>query len=256
MYAAFGDFEEAEKIFKQIPRKDAISFNAMMMAYNSNNSAFSSDKNKQAVLKLVAEMEKSKIELDQATFVIVLNTCAAFHDLENGKKMVKKIEKIAKLKEDQYLIEKILNMYCHCNMKEAQIFFDKIQEKNLKMWNLMMHSYNLNKDFKSTMNVFQQMEKSKMEPDSTSFSNALIACGNLKDIKLGSEMYRKIPDEMSDQLSRHLITMYGKCEGVEEAESVFDASPKDEACYQAMIKTYRANNREEEAQKLQKEMGV
>ncbi|KAI6669610.1 hypothetical protein NL676_004495 [Syzygium grande] len=69
MYAKCGAVDEAIQVFKQLPKRDLMSWTSMITAYGSHGQAFEA-------LNLFAKMRHSNIEPDQVTFLAVLSTCS------------------------------------------------------------------------------------------------------------------------------------------------------------------------------------
>ncbi|KDP39932.1 hypothetical protein JCGZ_03463 [Jatropha curcas] len=68
MYCKCGDLEDALKLFVQIPRKDVITWNAMISGYAQHGAG-------EKALSLFEEMKKAGIKPDWITFVEVLLAC-------------------------------------------------------------------------------------------------------------------------------------------------------------------------------------
>ncbi|XP_047322536.1 pentatricopeptide repeat-containing protein At1g08070, chloroplastic-like [Impatiens glandulifera] len=69
MYAKCGDMDLARIVFDEMPNRNVVSFNSMIMGYGNHGYGEKS-------LEMFVEMEKSGIEVNDATFVCVLSSCA------------------------------------------------------------------------------------------------------------------------------------------------------------------------------------
>ena len=69
MFAKFGDIEGSNHVFREIPEKDLVSWNAMVFAFGLHGEP------NQAV-KFYNEMMMTRVKPDKVTFIDLLMTCS------------------------------------------------------------------------------------------------------------------------------------------------------------------------------------
>ncbi|XP_010550953.2 PREDICTED: pentatricopeptide repeat-containing protein At5g27110 [Tarenaya hassleriana] len=79
MYSKCGDMKEASRIFDSLPKKDVVSWTAMIAAYGSHGKATEA-------LKLFDEMQKLGAKPDGVTFLAVLSACGHGGLVDDGVK--------------------------------------------------------------------------------------------------------------------------------------------------------------------------
>ncbi|KAK8968395.1 Pentatricopeptide repeat-containing protein [Platanthera guangdongensis] len=77
MYAKCGAIESAKEVFDQIPERNTISFNSMIMGYGLHGQT-------NMALELFLEMEKCGSVPNEATFVCILSACTQSGDVLEG----------------------------------------------------------------------------------------------------------------------------------------------------------------------------
>ncbi|XP_024996625.1 putative pentatricopeptide repeat-containing protein At5g47460 [Cynara cardunculus var. scolymus] len=120
----------------------------------------------------------------------------------------------------------LIDLYVKLDMlKDAHKLFDEIPEPGLVAWNSLISGYVRSGKFRKALNLFLELERSRIRSDSYSFTSVLSVCGQLSLIRFGKAVHSRIVRfgvECSTFVSNCLIDMYGKCDHIEDAIKIFD----------------------------------
>lgn len=96
------------------------------------------------------------------------------------------------------------------------------------------------------LDVFRAMQLSKHRPDSVALARVLNVCAQLRDLKLGKEVHGQVLKkkfEMIPFISSEIMKMYGSCQSVLTAKSIFSSIPvKGSMTWTAIIEAYGINH--------------
>ena len=130
-YGSSGALDLAHRVFTSIPRKDVVSWNAMI-------TAFAQEGFPERALFLFQEMEMKDVKPNVITMVSVLSACAKKLDLEFGRWICSYIEK-NEIAVDLTLNNAMLDMYVKCgSINDAKNLFDRMREKDIVSWTTML----------------------------------------------------------------------------------------------------------------------
>ncbi|KAL5729483.1 putative pentatricopeptide repeat-containing protein [Ranunculus cassubicifolius] len=275
MYSLSGQVGVARKLFDKSPKKDVVSWNAMISGYNKIQMYEESK-------KLFNEMEKGGVQPTAVTLVSVLSACVKLKDFESGRHVhqyVKDFRVIPTL----ILENALVDMYAACgrmdfalslfeNMKVKDVitwttmvsgftncgqvdlardFFNKMPERDSVSWTAMTDGYLKANRFKEALEIFREMQATNIRPDEFTMVSVLTACAQLGALEVGEwiRLYiekNKIKRDLF--VGNALIDMYSKCGDVESALKIFKKlHRRDKFTWTAMILGFAVNGRGEEA---------
>ncbi|RAL46372.1 hypothetical protein DM860_015365 [Cuscuta australis] len=202
MYGKCGFLAEARRVLDEMPRRDVVSWNSMVVGYAQNGKF-------DYALEVCKEMNVLGLKPDAGTMASILpavtNTC---------------IENVAFVR---------------------SMFLD-MDKKDLVPWNVMMSVYVKNSMPKAAIEIYLQLEASSIEPDALTFATVLPACGDLSAVLLGRRIHEKIEKsglQPNLLLENALIDMYARCGCLCEARELFDGMVfRDVVSWTSLIYAY------------------
>ncbi|CAA7038899.1 unnamed protein product [Microthlaspi erraticum] len=125
----------------------------------------------------------------------------------------------------------------------ASFLFSATEEPNHYSFNFMIRGLtNTWHDHGAALSLYRRMKFSGLKPDNFTYNFVFIACGNLSELGVGRSVHSslfKVGLERDDHVNHSLITMYAKCDQVENARKVFDEiTEKDMVSWNSMISGY------------------
>ncbi|KAK6914951.1 DYW domain [Dillenia turbinata] len=244
MYAKCGDVLSGRILFDRMPRRDRISWNAIISGYFENAMCVEG-------LELFFRMREVSVEPDLMTMTSVISACELLGDERLGKEIhgfAIKSEFGFKVSVDNALIQ----MYSSAgNWKEAEKIFCRIECKDVVSWTSMISCYESNGLPEKAVEAYRMMELEDVAPDEITISSVLSACACLGLLDMGIMLHElaKKTGLIACMIVRNtLIDMYSKCKCIDKALEVFNQmSDKNVISWSAIILGLRINNRSFEA---------
>ncbi|XP_057865697.2 putative pentatricopeptide repeat-containing protein At1g56570 [Cryptomeria japonica] len=251
MYAKSGSLDDALKVFDKIPKRNAISWNAIIAgcAYNENN---------EETRKLFSQMQNIGMKPNQFTFAGILRSSTSVFSLEQGKQVHVSVVKRG-LESDVIVSSALLDMYAKCaKLEDARLLFETMLKRNTVSWSTMISTYAQKGQSEQAVKLFTQMQLSGMEPNQFTFASLLMACASLASFKGGTQIhaYTLKGSYRSDvSVGNSLVDMYAKCGSIVESRKVFDRMPyQDVVSWTAMVVGYSQHGQGREAVQLFEKM--
>lgn len=151
LYSTCGDIEASETLFTGMIYKDVISWNAMIEGFVSNGNFYEA-------FDLLSEMQLTKsAQPDKVTVVSIMPLCAELMLLREGK-TIHGFTIRQQMVSDLSVTNCLMNMYSKCkSVREAELLFIYILEKDLISWNTMISGYSQNGHPRKAQKLFKQL---------------------------------------------------------------------------------------------------
>ncbi|KAF2310707.1 hypothetical protein GH714_016494 [Hevea brasiliensis] len=222
MYSNCGCLVSAKKVFDKMVEKNVVSWATMIGAYAQWEQPHEA-------LKLFERMESENASPNEVTLVNLLTACARAKDLALLKTIHEYIDENG-FGSHEVLKTALMDAYCKCGcVSLARDLFDKMQEKNLFCWNIMINGCVEDSDYEEALLLFRQMQVQGVQADEVTMVSLLLACIHLGALDLGKWLHayikkRKINVDVA--LGTAMVDMYAKCGSIERALCVFQELPK------------------------------
>lgn len=232
MYSNCGCLISARKVFDKMVEKSVVSWATMIGAYAQW------DQPTEAVA-LFSTMGSGNVKPNEVTLVNVLSACAKARDLETAKRVHKYADENG-FGSHVVLSTALMDVYCKCGcVSLAQDLFNKMSEKNLFCWNIMINGHVEDSDYEEALLLFQEMQLRGEKGDKVTMVSLLLVCTHLGALELGKWLHAYIKKEKIEvdvTLGTALVDMYAKCGSIENALKVFQELPeKDVMTWTALI---------------------
>ncbi|KAH7444289.1 hypothetical protein KP509_02G072000 [Ceratopteris richardii] len=271
MYGKCGAFSEAEEVFCSIPRRTTVSWNVMLSAYLAY---FQWGK----VLLGYRQMQEHGPNPDAYTLFLALQACGMLQSKEGTNLIEMQPFKTAcfeiihafhaavlekGLANNPLISNTLVRLYGKCGaLADAVMVFSGIIKHCVVSWTAMLASYKDNGQAEMALHCYRQMQVEGSIPDKVSYTIAFQACGiiaegedatfakerliKLKALSIGLALHADAcgMDIAEDtRVGTSIVTMYGKCGAVTEAEEAFSAlSCQDVVAWNAMLSVYIEQN--------------
>eukprot|EP01018_Ginkgo_biloba_P036926 Gb_11578 [translate_table: standard] len=187
MYAKCGSIKDARKVFDKMCRKDAISWNAMIVGYAMHYCG-------KEALELFKEMQHSSIKPDRITFVGVLSACCHAGLVDDGRLYFDRMSQ-------DYNITPTLDHYCCMvdllgrsgHLDEAENFISKMpMEPDAAVWGSLLGACRVHTNVELGERVAERLFESdpKNAAHYVLLSNIYAAAGRWDDVEKVRKMMK------------------------------------------------------------------
>ncbi|KAJ6844194.1 pentatricopeptide repeat-containing protein [Iris pallida] len=188
------------------------------------------------------ELHKRGISPDPTTLSCIISSCGAKGSLYAGEQFHALSVKNGSY--DSILIgSSLISLYSKCgNLDSAYQVFEEMPVRNTISWTAVIAGYAQHWQFRTCLNLFNLMRRTKLKPNDFTCASLLSACTNFASLGIGRS-FHSLEIRMGYNSYMHilnaLISMYAKCGGIEEARYVFKQMPcKDLISWNSMIFGY------------------
>ncbi|KAJ8478282.1 hypothetical protein OPV22_022009 [Ensete ventricosum] len=253
MYAKCGYCATARNVFDGMPRRDCISWNAMIAGYFENENCAEG-------LELFLTMRNLSLEPDVMTMTSVISASGLLPDREFGKEIHGYAIRMNFLT-DVSVHNSLIQMYTSLrDLEEAEKIFLRQESKDVVSWTAMISGYEKNGSPDKALEVFEQMGANNVVPDEVTFASVLSSCASLGRLDIGTKVHvqaRNIGITPCTMVGNALLDMYSKSRCIDKALEVFRQMPeKDVVTWSSVISGLRINRRSFEALSFLRQMHV
>eukprot|EP01018_Ginkgo_biloba_P022487 Gb_36081 [translate_table: standard] len=222
MYAKCGYLIGARQIFNKMPKRNVISWTAMIAAYAQHHYGEQS-------LALFYQMQGAGIKPNQVTFASILSVCAKLAMLEQGKEVHAHILRSGFVSDD-LTDNALLDMYAKCgSIDDAQWTFDKMPNPDVVSWNSLIAGYGKHGRGKEALQLFQQMQQAGMKPNDITFVCVLSACSHAGLVDEGWHLFESMNENHCiKQTAKHyacMVDLLGRSGRLHEAYNLINEMP-------------------------------
>ncbi|XP_023900372.2 putative pentatricopeptide repeat-containing protein At1g69350, mitochondrial [Quercus suber] len=187
MYSKCGLVNCGYKIFETIEQKSVITWNSMVCGFSQNG-------NSEEAIRLFDQMYMNGIEMNEVTFLSVIQACSHLGHLEKGKWVHHKLI-TGGLNKDLYVDTALTDMYAKCgDLQAAQGVFNSISERSVVSWSAMIAGYGIHGQINAAISLFNQMVDSGIKPNEVTFMNILSACSHVGSVEEGKSYFSSMRD--------------------------------------------------------------
>ncbi|KAI5331929.1 PREDICTED: pentatricopeptide [Prunus dulcis] len=192
MYGKCKCIGDALEIFEMMIEKDIYSWNSIMAVHEQCGDL-------DGTLRLFDRMLSAGVLPDLVTITTVLPVCSHLAALMHGKEihgyMIKNgLEKdVNEHVDDVQMTNAVMDMYAKCgSMRNAYMIFDKMRNKDVASWNIMIKGYGMHGYGSKALDMFSDMCEARILLDEVSFVGVLSACSHAGLVREGRDFLRQM----------------------------------------------------------------
>ncbi|KAH7430109.1 hypothetical protein KP509_09G084300 [Ceratopteris richardii] len=247
-YGKCQDLVLAKATFDSLIDRNIFSWNALISAFVQNRKDLVAG-------SLFDRMKEEGILPNNITSVSVLNACANDPLLLHRGVQLHTCSTLQEVEVQNALID----MYGKNNRLEvAEDIFDTTVKKDSITWTTLISLYVQHEQTEDAIRLFERMCHEGLLPDEATFVSILSVCINEVDVMNGHQIHAFIIEmsyENNVVVSTALVSMYGRCNDVEDARSVFDSmGGRNGVSWNAMIAIHEQAGQPREALELFRNM--
>ncbi|XWS64208.1 hypothetical protein CRYUN_Cryun06bG0166700 [Craigia yunnanensis] len=241
MYSKCGLTELAYMIFDKIKEKSVVTWNSMVCGFSQNG-------NFVEAISLFDQMYLNGLEMNDVTFLIVLQACSNLGYLEKGKWLHHKLL-TSGVRMNLYIDTALTDMYAKCgDLLTAQRVFDRMSEKSVVSWSVMIAGYGAHGRVNAAISLFNQMVESGVRPNQVTFMNILSACSHAGSMEYGKYYFNSMRDFGVEPNSEHyacMVDLLSRGGDLNEAYRIINSMPfpADASIWSALLNGCRIHHR-------------
>lgn len=223
MYAKFESMQASVKVFEELNCRETISWNSLI-------SGFAQNRLYQKALEIFL-LAITESEPNHYTFGSVLSAIADSQDisLEYGQRCHSFLIKLG-INTDPIISGALLDMYAkRGSICASRRVFLEAPHKSQFSWTAIISAYAAHGDFESVINLFREMEREGIKPDSITFLSVLTVCSRKGLVEMGSQLFDSmVKDYLIEPSPEHyccVVDMLGRAGELEEAEKMLQKIP-------------------------------
>lgn len=249
MYCKMGQLDCAREVFDKMPKRDIVSWNAMI-------GGLSQGANPDESLVFFQAMQLDGLV---PSSVSLLNLFPALCKLEDGR-LSKSVHGFV-IRQDfqEKVFNGLIDVYSKCGLVEdARRVFDRMRGRDHVSWGTMMAGYAHNGYFDEVLELFDGMKSNNMVMNKVSAISSALAASEMRDLDKGNEIHNCVMQHCIGSniiVATALMTMYIKCGETDKAKQIFSClKEKDLVAWSALIAAFVQSGFPQQALSLFREM--
>ncbi|MCL7051554.1 hypothetical protein MKW94_005902 [Papaver nudicaule] len=182
-YARRGELETARKLFDEMPERDMVCWNVMITGYvkcgNMESARKLFDESYEKAFGMFEEMRAVGEQPDEVTMLSLLSACTDSGSLDIGERIHRSITEMGSRNLSVLLGNALVDMYAKCGyIGKAIEVFREMGEKDTSTWNSIIGGLAIHGYAKESIDLFEEMQREKTQPDEITFIGVLVACSH------------------------------------------------------------------------------
>lgn len=214
MYFNSGKVADAYEVFEEAESTvhDDITFNVMI-------GGLASVGRDEEALIMFKEMQEACLRPTELTFVSVMSSCSSARVSHQVHAQAIKMG----FEACTPVSNAAMTMYSSFgNLHAAHMVFDRLEEKDLISWNIIIMNYVQGNFYRLAILAFLQMQRAGIEPDEFTIGSLLASSESLEIVKMFQALVSKNGLNSKIEVSNALVSAFSKHGQIEQAYQVFN----------------------------------
>ncbi|KAM1714604.1 hypothetical protein ACFX11_025445 [Malus domestica] len=202
-YGKCGNLDTARYLFDGMAVRNLVSWNAMIAAYEQNNSGTEA-------IELFRRMQTENVEYDYITLVSVISACTSLGALNTGR-WLHELIRMKGFGTNASITNALIDMYAKCgNINLAKDVFQGLPHKSVVSWTSIIGACASHGHGDDALRLFSMMKEQCVKPNSFTFTAVLTACRHVGLVEEGRKHFES------------MIKDYSICPGLEHYACMVD----------------------------------
>ncbi|KAK9270332.1 hypothetical protein L1049_025911 [Liquidambar formosana] len=218
VYAKCGTMEDARKVFDKLPRRNVVSWTALMTGYVHNSEP-------EVAVQVFQEMLEMGSYPTNYTLGTVLSACSSLYSVRLGKQIHGYSIKY-QIDSDPSIGNSLCSFYSKCGSLECAVkAFRRIGEKDVISWTAAISACGDNGETEMGLNIFTEMLNDGVDPNEFTLTSVLSLCCTMQDLGFGAQIHSlsiKLGYKSNLPIKNSIMYLYLKCGWIDDAQKLFD----------------------------------
>lgn len=220
MYMFCSSPDEAMELFERMPKKDVVSWIALLNGCVQNGMAYKS-------MEVFVNMLSIKIQPDAILMVKILTSCSELGVLQQAMCLHGYVIKHG-FEDHSFVGASLIDSYSKCgSLHNAIKVFKAIDDKDIVIWSTMIAGYGIHGKGREALDLFNSMVKiSRIKPNNVTFLSILSACSHAGLVKEGMEVFNIMVNEyqLPPELNHYaiMVDLFGRMGELDKAIEVIN----------------------------------
>ncbi|KAI3450997.1 hypothetical protein Pfo_007662 [Paulownia fortunei] len=225
-YAKAGDMGSASELFRMLPVKDVVAWTAMVTGFVQNAKP-------REALEYFEGMQTAGVQADEVTLVGVINACAQLGAVKYANWIRDMVESSGfGLANDLHVGSALIDMYSKCGcVEDAYKVFKDMHENNVYSYSSMIIGLAIHGRANSAIELFEEMVKTDVRPNSVTFIGVLTACSHAGLVEQGQRLFDIMESSygITPCVDHYncMVDLLGRTGRLEEALSLIKSMPME-----------------------------
>ncbi|CAA0810681.1 Pentatricopeptide repeat-containing protein [Striga hermonthica] len=222
-YIKMGMTNYAVKVFRQIKEKDIVAWSAMLVGY-------AQEEDIEGAVNFFRQLTKEGVIPNEFTFSSIINACATSSAATEQGKLFHACSIKSCCNSALIVSSALLTMYAKKgDISSANEVFKRQHERDLVSWNSMISGYAQHGYGEKALEVFDEMQKKKLEMDEITFIGVISACTHRGLVKEGEKYFDLMVNNLrispTMEIYSCMVDLYSRAGMLDEAVSVITKMP-------------------------------
>ncbi|XP_020092061.1 pentatricopeptide repeat-containing protein At4g13650-like [Ananas comosus] len=239
--------QDARKVFDEMPQRNVVTWTLLISGYTRLGNL------KNGIFLLRGMLNDGGLLPNTFTFGSMISGCARARDSRTGIQLHCHTIKFG-VEYDSFVAGTLIDMYAKCGEIESSWrVFDQTSYKDVVSWTSMITCFANSEQYmfkKSALDLFKDMIRWKVWPVGMTFSSLLKIFDKPGKLGIGKQVHGwivKLGIEVDNLLGSALISMYGKCGGVDEIIRLSTRLSRDVVSGTSLLVSFMQNGYNKEA---------
>ncbi|KAI3985415.1 hypothetical protein MKX01_033729, partial [Papaver californicum] len=251
MFGSCGDVKNAEFVFYRMAERDTISWNSIISAYSQNGLCEES-------LRIFQKMRLANVKPNSTALSCLVSSCSSAENLRWGMGIHGLIVKLG-LDSIVCVANTLITLYSESGrFEDSKLLFLEMSDRDLISWHSMMASSVQNGHHRNALELLAELCRTSKIRNHVTFASALTACSVPEALLEGKTIHAYVIRTgllENFLIGNTLVTMYGKCGMIREAERIIHIMPeRNEVTWNALIGGFVENEEPQAAIEAYKSM--
>ncbi|PIN09277.1 hypothetical protein CDL12_18144 [Handroanthus impetiginosus] len=253
-YSAKGEMSKARRLFNSLAEKNFVVWTAIISGYVKLQQC------EEAFVLFRKYVANETTVADAVILVSLLGACTIRASVDHGKQIHAYILRMG-ITTDEKAISALIDMYSKCGfILYAKRIFERVSIKDTIMYNVMIAGFAHHGYEHEAINLFEEMVRKGLQPDSVTFIALLSACRHCGLVETGENYFLSMTKDyaVTPEMDHYacMVDLYGRSNRLEKAIEFMEKMPfePDSIILSAFLNACRGNQNLEPARMAEKKL--